>query len=156
MSRPITGPLTAICKQCRETFAFKFYGSESHGHYNRKQKFCSRSCAHEARRSKYIDKNGYVVTNWSRDGKRAYVVEHRSVMELHLGRTLSKHETVHHKNGNRADNRIENLELWSSRHGKGQRVEDKIAFCLSFLCEHGIPTPSLNASEAARGIAGLV
>lgn len=54
-------------------------------------------------------------------------------MEAHLGRPLRPEETVHHKNGQRRDNRLSNLELWSSSHPKGQRVEDKVDWALEIL-----------------------
>lgn len=51
---------------------------------------------------------------------------HRAIMEELYGRALLPEENVHHKNGNRRDNRIQNLELWSTSQPKGQRVEDKV------------------------------
>lgn len=78
-------------------------------------------------------REGYITIRVA--GKK--VPEHRYLMECLLGRPLKLDENVHHINGVRDDNRPENLELWSHSQPRGQRVIDKIAWCLEFLSRHG-------------------
>lgn len=54
-------------------------------------------------------------------------------MAMYLNRPMTAAETAHHINGDRLDNRIENLELWSRWQPSGQRVEDKIRYAVELL-----------------------
>lgn len=62
--------------------------------------------------------------------------EHRIVMSDALGRALCPDESVHHRNGQRDDNRLSNLELWSRWQPVGQRVEDKVAYAKELLARY--------------------
>jgi len=84
----------------------------------------------------------------ARDGYRhvyidgGYIPEHRHVLAQHLGRPLTEHESVHHKNGSRADNRLSNLELWSRYQPAGQRVADKLAWAHEIIALYGDLSPA--------------
>ncbi len=69
--------------------------------------------------------------------ERGNVFEHTIIMESKIGRKLESHESVHHKNGDRGDNRPENLELWSTKQPYGQRVEDKLVWAKEIVALYG-------------------
>jgi len=73
----------------------------------------------------HLNRQGYLIVRGA--------LEHRTVMAAHLGRPLTPEENVHHINGVRDDNRLENLELWNTSQPSGQRVPDKVAWAIELL-----------------------
>jgi len=123
---------TAISEKRRSGIGYKTT-------YNYTQRFCSKRCSATGRVYPRVS-NGFKA------GKAGYrfvvhkgkwTFEHRHVMAKLLGRPLLGHETVHHKNGIRDDNRPENLELWSKRHGPGHRISDQVAHAKETLAMYG-------------------
>jgi hypothetical protein len=83
--------------------------------------------------SENITSNGYRRIRVNGGTRWLWALEHRYVMEQHLGRKLTKDESVHHKNGDKLDNQLSNLELWLKPQPTGIRVEDAIEWAKEIL-----------------------
>ncbi len=112
------------CIKCRTKYRYRRENNLSIDYISKIKNAPGKGC---------LRKDGYVSK--SIKGKRK--LEHTLIMQDFLGRELIKGESVHHINGVKSDNRIENLELWSSSHPTGQRVEDKVKWAKEFLEFHG-------------------
>ena len=154
------------CEQCGGDFVYQPGRRATGTPRKRGEKFCSKACQGASitaaaadpefegySKSRRLNANGYVVRRTLGDQK--VTLEHTLVMEKIVGRRLFVHESVHHKNGVRSDNSAQNLELWSSSHPPGQRVEDKLCHAAAMLREYGVACSPPTLSEAISGCAGL-
>jgi hypothetical protein len=108
------------CKYCKKEF------------YSTRHEFCSPECVSKYKVEHYEHKtyfeNGYIVEFHNGYNKKGNVKQHRRIMEDFLGRKLSENEVVHHINGDKTDNRIENLQVMTrSEHSSLHRRMEKEA-----------------------------
>ena len=130
------GTETRVCVGCGEDFEFNLTMKKWNA-----GRFCTRDCMNDYRRESAIgrrrlNKQGYVLVYLPDDPHahcNGWALEHRVVMAEKLGRPLFPEEVPHHKNTIRDDNNPENLELWTTSHPSGARVDDKVAWAIEFL-----------------------
>jgi len=148
---------SGICDSCGDIFF----------NINSTVRFCSRKCTYKGisgpastcwKGGRSIGKDGYVRVRLPEHPHKDYanyVAEHRLVMEKALGRYLKSHEHVHHRNGLRHDNRIENLELWAQPHPSSKKVEDLVTWVVECYPEEVIQklkTKNLLSTDSSKAI----
>ncbi len=119
-----------VCENCGKSYIYSHHGAK---------RFCSKECYYDQTcpdGTVIDDPNGYTLikvplgtpgVKLNSKGRARWMWTHRYVMQQELGRPLLKSEEVHHMNGDRKDNRPENLELWAQSQPSGVRVKDYLS-----------------------------
>lgn len=113
----------------RNSYTCHTCGTEVFRYGSQFRKFCSRKCMYEGRKGrkhwsyKGVYPGGRYMRRRLDDGR--VVQEHRFIMQQHLGRKLSENEHVHHINGDRFDNRLENLQVINHREHASLHASDR-------------------------------
>jgi len=118
-----------VCETCSFTRLYKAKILATRENNNYKKLICCK-CNVRAFGHGY---RGIYIPEYKNSNVYGYVAYHVYVMSQYLGRPLFPWEKVHHKNGDKLDNRIENLELWYKGHPPGQRIEDMIEYWIEML-----------------------
>ena len=118
-------------------------------------RYCSRPCSwannggHNAKHeSWWINSRGYVEGRTTVDGTKVRIKQHRHVAAITIGRELLPHEDVHHKNGDKTDNRPENLEVLS--HGEHSSAHNKVRTYRRGYCLNLTDAERARRSDAMR------
>jgi hypothetical protein len=158
MRQPL--PPTKMCEHCKTSFkpsSRSKFCNQCRNFLTKKKCACGEEiyresskcvpCNNAVKTACYILEQGYArlkhrkgyIYQRAKDHPRAsngYVFEHIIVMEKFLNRFLLPGENVHHRNGMKDDNRIENLELWIRPQPSGIRAEDAVSWAKEILLRY--------------------